>query len=90
MRSILYQPSSPFGPSDQPSSCEPGRTETIQRFIKNGKTYTAVWRDTVTIEDPYLVMVSGSIYAIALNENYAARTPRRDYRDYLLKDSVVI
>lgn len=87
MISLLHQPDAPF---DIPPGCEAGRREDRRRFLKNGKIYTMVWRDKVVIEDPYLVMVRATAYAIRTNEPYGARTPRRDYRDYLLKSSVVI
>lgn len=87
MISLLHQPNPPF---DQPPGCSPGRTETTKRFFKNGKVYTMTWRDKITIEDPFLVMVRASAYAIRMNEPYGARTPRRDYRDYLIKSSLVI
>lgn len=87
MISLLYQPDAPF---DVPAACGPGRTETTKRFLKNGKIYTMTWRDKVNIEDPYLVMVKASAYAIRMNEPYGARTPRRDYRDFLLRSSLVI
>jgi len=85
--SLLHQPDPPF---EQPPGCEPGRVENSRRFIKNGKIYTMTWRDKVVIEDPYLVMVRASAYAIRMNEPYGARTPRRSYRDFLIKSSLVI
>jgi len=87
MLSRLYQSDSPF---DLPVGCASSRTETSYRFLKNGKIYTMVIRDKVSVEDPYLVMVKAAAYAIRMNEPYGARTPRRDYRDYLIKSSVVI
>lgn len=87
MKSLLYQPDSPF---QQPAACEPCRTETVKRVIKNGKIYTMTWRDKITIEDPYMVMVKAVAYAIQMDEPYAARTPRRDYRDFLIRSSLVI
>jgi len=87
MISLLFQPNPPF---EQPDACGPGRTENIRRFIKNGKVYTMVWRDKVTIEDPYLVMVKAAAYAIRMNEPYGARTPRRDFRDFLIKNNLII
>jgi hypothetical protein len=88
MISRLYQLDSTF---DIPADClASGRAETKKRFLKNGKIYTMVWRDKVTIEDPYLVMVKAAAYAIRMNEPYGARTPRRDYKDFLLRSSVVI
>jgi hypothetical protein len=87
MKSLLYQDGSPF---QQPAACEPCRTETVKRFVKNGKMYTMTWRDKITIEDPYMVMVKAAAYAIQMGEPYAARTPRRDYRDFLIRSSLVI
>lgn len=62
----------------------------MRRFLKNGKIYTMAWRDKVVIEDPYLVMVKGSAYAIQSREPYGATTPRRMYRDYLIKSPLII
>ena len=87
MISLLYQPNPPF---EQPDGCGPGRTENSKRYIKNGKIYTMTWRDKVVIEDPFLVMVKASAYSIRMNEPYGARSPRRDYKDYLIKSSLVI
>ena len=87
MRSRLYQPDAPFTVQ---AGCGQGRTETVKKFIKNGKIYTMVWRNKLTIEDPYIVMVKAAAYAIRMNEPYAARPPRRDYRDCLIKSSLVI
>lgn len=87
MMTLLKQPNAPF---TEVPGCGPGRTETAKRIIKNGKVYTLVWRDKISIEDPYLVLVKTSAYAIRTNEPYGGRTPRRSYRDYLIKSSLVI
>jgi hypothetical protein len=87
MLSLLYQPNPPFDPI---AACGPGRTENKKRFVKNGKIYTMVWRDKITIEDPYLVLVKSAAYAIRTGEPYSGRTPRRSYRDYLIRSSLVI
>jgi hypothetical protein len=87
MMTLLKQPDAPF---TEAPGCGPGRNETVQRFIKNGKVYTMVWRDKITIEDPYLVLVKTSAYGVRTNEPYGGRTPRRAYRDYLIKSSLVI
>jgi len=86
MHSLLFRADSPIQLSD---TCDK-RTEVRDRFIKNGKMYTTVIRDKITIEDPYLVLVKSAIYAIAMDEPYGGKTPRRDYRDYLIKVSVII
>lgn len=87
MRSKLAQPNSPFV---VPLDCGIGRTEVTRRVIKNGKIYTMTLRDKITIEDPYLVMVKAGAYAIRTDEPYDARTPRRDYRDVLIKSNLII
>ena len=87
MRSKLSLPGSPFV---VPLDCGIGRTEVTRRVIKNGKIYTMTLRDKITIEDPYLVMVKASAYAIRTDEPYDARTPRRDYRDMLIKSNLII
>lgn len=87
MLSLLSQPDAPF---TEVPGCGQGRSETVRRYIKNGKIYTMVWRDKVTIEDPYLVLVKSSAYGIRTNEPYGGRTPRRSYRDYLVKSNLVI
>jgi hypothetical protein len=86
MHSLLFRSDSPVQLED---SCDK-RTEIIKRYIKNGSIYTTVLRDKITIEDPYLVLVKSSIYAIANDEPYGGKVPRRDYRDYLIKNSVFI
>jgi hypothetical protein len=87
MISLLYQPNSPF---DLPTACAAGRTEVAHRVVKNGKIYTMVWRNKVVIEDPYLVMVKAAAYALRTNEPYGALSPKRDYKDCLIKSSLVI
>jgi hypothetical protein len=87
MISVLYQPNPPF---DQPVECGPGRTENRKRFFKNGRVYTMVWRDKITIEDPYLVLVKSSAYAIRMSEPYGGNPPKRSFKDYLIKTNLVI
>jgi hypothetical protein len=64
------------------------RTVTTTRVVKNGRMYTMTWKDKISIEDPYLVMVKAAAYAIMTNEEYGATLPRRSYRDYLVKNSL--
>jgi hypothetical protein len=87
MISKLYQPDSPF---ELPDGCETGRKETTKRYFKNGKVYTMVWRDKTVIEDPYLVLVKTAAYAIRTNEPYGGNPPKRSYKDFLIKSSLVI
>lgn len=87
MRSKLSLTNPPF---EVPLECGVTRTETTKRYVKNGKIYTMTLRDKIAVEDPYLVMVRASAYAIRTGEPYGARTPRRDYRDVLVRSNLVI
>jgi hypothetical protein len=49
-----------------------------------------VLRDKITVEDPYLVMVKATAFAIRTGEPYAAEPTPRAVRDFLLKSSVVV
>jgi len=87
MISRLYQPDPPFSETEGCASCpEP----TSQKFFKDGKIYTIRFREKVQIEHPYTVMVRATAFAIKTSRPYTGRTPRRDFRDYLVKTNLVI
>lgn len=89
MKSLLFQGVTPF---EEPPGCaiEPCRTEVRFAIRKNGRVYRFTARDKVIPEDPYVVMVKASAFAVAQGEPYAGRTPPRSVKDFLIKSSVVI
>ncbi len=89
MKSLLFQGVTPF---NEPPECGalPCRTEVPITLRKNGRLYKFVLRDKVVPEDPYLVMVKATAFAIQTGEPYVGRSPDRGVRDFLIKTSVVI
>lgn len=87
MRSILFQPASPF-PTSLP--CGPCRTEDQFDIHKNGYMYSFVVRDKVIPEDPYLVMLKAYAFSVQFATPYPGSEPSRAIRDYLIKGSVVV
>lgn len=87
MRSLLF---TTLTPHSEPIACAPGRTEMPATFVKYGRLYKVVLRDKITVEDPYLVMVKATAFAIRTGEPYAAEPAARAVRDFLLKSAVVI
>jgi protein involved in ribonucleotide reduction len=59
-------------------------------FRKDGRLYTLTLRDKVVVEDPYLVLVKATAYAVKGGEPYMGRIVPRSVKDFLLKDHVVI
>lgn len=90
MKSLLFQAGQT--PFDEPPACgiDPCRTEVPVTIRKDGRLYRFVMRDKVVPEDPYLVMVKASAFAISEGEPYNGKPPGRDIRDFLIKDAVVI
>ena len=87
MKSLAYQPNSPF---EFPPSCGPKRTEVSVTVRKDGRLYTMVVRDKIVVEDPYIVMVKATAFAIQEGEPYNARPTPRDIRDFLIKNDTVV
>lgn len=89
MKSLLYQGLTPFA---EPPSCVavPCRTEVPLTLKKDGRMYRFVLRDKVVPEDPYLVLVKATAFAIAQAEPYVGNPPDRAVKDFLIKDTVVI
>lgn len=87
MKSLLFQPGAVF---TEPALCTPGRQEVVVSFRKDGRVYTMTMRDKVVIEDPYLVLVKATAFAIKMAEPYMGRVPPRAVRDVLVKDNVDI
>ena len=57
-------------------------------ICKDGRLYNLVVRDKITVEDPYIVMVKASAFAIAAVEQNAAEVPSRAVRDFLIKSNL--
>lgn len=88
MKSLIAQGLTPF---EIPPECAViCRTEVPITIRKNNRLYRFVLRDKVVPEDPYLVMVKASAFAVAQAEPYNGRTPERSIKDFMIKDTVVI
>lgn len=87
MKSKLFAQDSPFV---QPAECQPCRIEVPITLRKAGRFYNFVLRDKIVVEDPYLIMVKATAFAIAQAEPYNGTVPPRSVRDFLIKSSVVI
>lgn len=87
MKSKLFAQDSPFV---EPPDCRPCRIEIPITLRKAGRLYNIVLRDKIVVEDPYLVMVKATAFAIAQAEPYNGTVPPRGVRDFLIKSSVVI
>lgn len=77
-------------PYSEPPTCKPGRQEVTVTLKKDGRLYKFVVRDKITVEDPYLMLVKASAFAISEGEPFAGRPPERSVRDFLIKNNVVI
>lgn len=86
-KSILFSGTLPY---EEPETCKPGRQEVFVNLKKDGRMYRFVVRDKIVVEDPYLIMVKASAFAIAQGEPYSGQTPERSVRDFLIKQNVVI
>lgn len=88
MRSLLYQEGAT--PFLQPEGCGPGRVEVPLTVRKDGRLYRYILRDKLMPEDPYLVLVKATAFAIQTGEPYSGTPPDRTLRDILIKSSVII
>lgn len=87
MKSLLFQGNTPLA---EPASCGPCRKEVRIVFKKNGRLYTMVLRDKISVEDPYLTMVKAAAFAIQAGEPYKMLAPPRKVRNFLIRSNVVI
>jgi hypothetical protein len=87
MKSLLFQGNTPLA---QPATCAPCRNEVSVVFKKNGRLYTLVLRDKISVEDPYLTMVRAAAFAIRASEPYVMQPPPRAVRNFLINSNVVI
>lgn len=86
-KSLLFSGTLPF---TEIPGCALGRQEAEVAIRKDGKIYRLKMRDKLTVEDPYLVAVRATIYAIRNQVPYPATPTSRDIRDYLLKNNIII
>jgi len=85
-RSLLFSQTA----LSEPAACGPGRTEVVIPVRQNGRIYTMTLRDKVTVDDPYLMLVKATAFAIRTGEPYAGRTPERSVKDFLIRSNLVI
>jgi hypothetical protein len=86
-KSLLFTGALPYS---EPPGCDAGRQEVPVTIRKNGRLYHFVVRDKIVVDDPYLVLVKATAFAIAHGEPYAGLPPGRAVRDFLIKSNVVI
>lgn len=89
MKSLLYQPDSPFVNSAV-CKLQPCRQEVVINLRKDGRIYRFVARDKLMPEDPYLTLVKAAAFAIQTGEAYNGTPPTRAVKDFLIKSSNVI
>ena len=85
MKSLLFQPTSPF-PGVVP--CPAGRDESTFMIIKNGFGYRFTVRSNPAVEDPYVNMVKACALAIKHGIGYPGGMPTKEVRDFFIKNSV--
>lgn len=86
-KSLLFTGDVPY---EVPPECRPGRAEATVTIHQYGRTYKMVLRDKVVVEDPYLVLVKATAFAIRESEPYMGRSPDRSVRDVIIKSNVII
>lgn len=86
-KSLLFSEASVLA---QPEACLPCRQEAKVTVRKEGRLYTLVMRDKITIEDPYITLVKAAGFAVGQSEPYMGRLVPRSVRDFLIRSSVVI
>jgi hypothetical protein len=86
-KSLLFTGDLPF---NEPPGCGPGRQEVRVTVRKFGRLYKFVFRDRISVEDPYSILVKAAGFAVQEGEPYSGRVPERSVRDFLIKSSVVI
>jgi len=89
MKSLFYQENSPFS---YMSTCDisPCRQEVTVTVRKDGRIYRCVLRDKVVPEDPYIMLLKATAFALKTGEAYNGLPPKRGVKDFLIKNNVVI
>ncbi len=82
MKSLLFQGNTVL--SEQ-VTCGPKRKEASVTLYKYGRKYVAVLRDKVATEDPYLVLVKATAFAVQAGEPFMGRIIPRNMKDFLIK-----
>ena len=89
MKSLLYQ--SGETPFEAPPGCEIGvRNEVPVSLRKDGRLYRFVVRDKIVAEDPYIVAVKATAFALQQGEPYSGTPTPRNVRDFLIKLDTVV
>ncbi len=67
------------------------RIELERRYpLANGRIVTVVIRDSVTPEDPYLVLARAKALSVRTNEAFSAERTNRSIKDFLIKTNISI
>lgn len=89
MKSLLFQEGATLA---EPPGCSalPCRQEATVSLKKDGRIYRFVVRDAIVPEDPFLMLIKATAFALTTGEPYNGTSPNRVLKDFLIKDSVVI
>lgn len=69
----------------------PVRNEVIVSFpLADGTIRTAIVRDKLVVEDPYLKLVRAKIFSIRMNSDFDADLTSRSIKDTLIKQLIEI
>lgn len=67
------------------------RIELERRYpLANGRVVTVIVRDSVTPEDPYLVLARAKALSVRTNEAFSAERTTRSIKDFLIKTNISI
>lgn len=77
-------------PLQLPALCGPGRQEVKVTIQKDGRLYHLVLRDKIIVDDPYLMLVKATAFAVKEGEPYMGRVIPRDVKDFLIKSNAII
>ncbi len=86
-KSLLFQPGQIL---KEPPECGPCRQEVKVTFRKDGRLYNLVLRDKTVVEDPYIVLIKATAFAISQGEPYMGRVVPRSVKDFYIKSNTVI
>ena len=69
----------------------PVRNEVVVSFpLADGTIRTAVVRDKIVVEDPYLKLVRAKLFSIRMNSEFEAELTARSIKDALIKQHIEI
>jgi hypothetical protein len=67
------------------------RVEVARRYpLANGRIVTVILRNTIAVEDPYLVLARAQALSVRTGEAFNANRTSRTIKDHLIKTNVAI